>query len=136
MNQEIRNDFPILKDGKYVYFDNAATTQRPTPVLDAIRRFDETTNSNPLRGLYQWSIKATEEYEDARRLAASFINAESSDEIVFTRNTTESINLIAYRNRHAPSWPNIWPAASIPKRPPSTSKVMCRRPLSCISTSI
>ncbi len=96
MIQETRNDFEILKDGKYVYFDNAATTQRPRQVLDAIRKFDETTNSNPLRGLYQWSIGATEEYEEARKTAASFIHAESPNEIIFTRNTTESLNLLAY----------------------------------------
>ncbi len=93
--EEIRNDFPILRDSQYVYFDNAATTQRPVQVLDAINAFYCETNANPLRGLYAWSIGATERYEAARERVARFINADT-EEIVFTRNTTESMNLVAY----------------------------------------
>jgi cysteine desulfurase/selenocysteine lyase len=94
--QKLRNDFPILRDGKYVYFDNAATAQRPVQVEDAMRRFTETTNANPLRGLYEWSVGATEQYENARRTVAKFIGAADECEVIFTRNTTESLNLVAY----------------------------------------
>lgn len=92
---DVRNDFPILKDGKYVYFDNAATTQRPEAVLQAMMKFYRTENANPLRGLYQLSVAATDSYEGARAKIASFIHAEKSSEIIFTRNTSESLNLVA-----------------------------------------
>ncbi len=94
MNDFIK-DFPAFDDRKYIYFDNAATTQRPRCVIQAIEDFYHTKNANPLRGLYEWSIKATEAYESAREMTASFIGAKSSREIVFTRNATESINLVA-----------------------------------------
>ena len=91
-----RQDFPILQNSDYIYFDNAATSQRPRQVTDAITQFYETANANPLRGLYEWSIAATDAYESAREKVASFIGAKKSAEIVFTRNSTESLNLIAY----------------------------------------
>ena len=64
--KEIRNDFPILANSNVVYFDNAATAQRPVQVLKAIEDFYKTTNANPLRGLYAWSVGATDAYENAR----------------------------------------------------------------------
>ena len=91
-----RMDFPIFSGNDVIYFDNAATTQRPVQVLDAMRQFNNSCNANPLRGLYDWSIRATEAYEDARHAAAQFIGADMDCEIVFTRNTTESLNLVAY----------------------------------------
>ncbi len=93
---ECREDFDILRSGEYVYFDNAATSQRPRQVLDAVSEFYKTTNANPLRGLYDWSMGATECYEGARKTVAAFIGAKAPEEIIFTRNTTESINLVAY----------------------------------------
>ncbi|MBQ7615371.1 MAG: cysteine desulfurase [Butyrivibrio sp.] len=94
--KDYREDFDILKSGEYVYFDNAATSQRPRQVLDAVTEFYKTSNANPLRGLYDWSMEATERYEGARKTVADFIGASSTEEIIFTRNTTESINLVAY----------------------------------------
>ena len=93
---DYRKDFDILNSGDYVYFDNAATSQRPNQVLDAISNFYRTANANPLRGLYDWSMAATEMYEDSRRVVADFIGANSPEEIIFTRNTSESLNLVAY----------------------------------------
>lgn len=94
--KDIRADFPILSDERYIYFDNAATSQRPRQVLEAVDNFYRTTNANPLRGLYEWSIGATEVYENARSRVAEFLNAKDSSEIIFTRNATESLNLVAY----------------------------------------
>ena len=93
---ECREDFDILKSGEYVYFDNAATSQRPRQVLEAVSEFYKTANANPLRGLYDWSMAATERYESARQTVADFIGASAPQEIIFTRNTTESLNLVAY----------------------------------------
>lgn len=93
---KLREDFPILQDKRIAYLDNAATSQRPRQVLDAVRAFYEETNANPLRGLYAWSIGATERYEQARARVARFLGASEASEIIFTRNTTESINLVAY----------------------------------------
>lgn len=93
---QYRKDFPIFKDSNVIYFDNAATTQRPQCVLDAMEQFNNTCNANPLRGLYQWSIEATNEYEDARHKAAALIGASKDEEVIFTRNATESLNLVAY----------------------------------------
>ncbi|MBR4641083.1 MAG: cysteine desulfurase [Butyrivibrio sp.] len=93
---DYRKDFDILNSGDYVYFDNAATSQRPNQVLDAISNFYRTANANPLRGLYDWSIAATDMYEDSRRVVADFIGAATPEEIIFTRNTSESLNLVAY----------------------------------------
>lgn len=93
---DYRQDFEILRSGEYIYFDNAATSQRPRQVLDAVSEFYRTANANPLRGLYDWSMAATDAYENARKSVASFIGASSDSEIIFTRNTTESLNLVAY----------------------------------------
>ena len=92
----LRGDFPILQDPKYVYFDNAATSQRPRQVMEAIERFYKTTNANPLRGLYEWSVGATEAYEQARHTVAEFVHAKEDCEIIFVRNATEAMNLVAY----------------------------------------
>ena len=95
--KEIRRDFPLFQNYPNVaYLDNAATTQRPESVLLAEKRFYEEANANPLRGLYELSQKATDAYEDAREVVRAFIGARSTEEIVFTRNSTESLNLIAY----------------------------------------
>ena len=79
-----------------VYLDNAATTQKPRQVNEAVTRFYEEANANPLRGVYDLSVKATEAYESAREKVANLIGAKDASEIIFTRNTTEALNLIAY----------------------------------------
>lgn len=95
--QEIRKDFPLLENHPEIaYLDNAATTQKPSCVIEAASRYYELANANPLRGLYKLSVKATEVYEKAREEVRAFIHAESTEEIVFTRNATESLNLVAY----------------------------------------
>ncbi|MGN0651361.1 MAG: aminotransferase class V-fold PLP-dependent enzyme, partial [Gemmiger sp.] len=88
-----RKDFPLLANSGIAYLDSAATAQRPVPVLDAVQDFYEQANANPLRGLYALGMEATEQYEAARERVRRFINAGSEREIIFTRNTTESINL-------------------------------------------
>ncbi len=93
---DYRNDFPILQKEGYIYFDNAATSQSPTQVDAAMRDFHENKNANPLRGLYDWAQAATDAYEQARETVANFLHAGKKEEIIFTRNTTESINLVAY----------------------------------------
>jgi cysteine desulfurase/selenocysteine lyase len=93
-NYEIREDFPILKD--ITYLDSGATTQKPIEVIDAIANYYKNDNANIHRGAYDLSIRATQAYDNARSKVASFINAAKSQEIVFTRNTTESMNLVAY----------------------------------------
>ena len=98
MNADFRSDFPIFnapENKDLIYFDNAATTQRPRHVIDAVKSFYEKSNANPLRGLYALSSQATELYENARGTVASFINA-AAEEIIFTRNASESLNLVAY----------------------------------------
>ena len=93
----IRNDFPIFRDHpSLVYLDNAATTQNPSCVIEAVRRFYETENANPLRGLYDLAQRATAAYEESREAVAGFIGAASPEEIIFTRNASESLNLVAY----------------------------------------
>lgn len=96
MHYDYRNDFPLLMQNKIIYIDNAATSQRPQCVIDAEGDFYKNYNANPLRGLYSLSVEATEVYENAREAVRKFIGAEKSNEIIFTRNTTESLNLIAY----------------------------------------
>ena len=95
----LRNDFPILNQqvhGKpLVYFDNAATSQKPRAVIDALVHYYEFDNANVHRGIHELSNRATNHFEAARTRTAKFINAKSSDEIIFTRGTTESINLVA-----------------------------------------
>lgn len=95
----LREDFPILRQKvrghELIYFDNAATSQKPHAVIDAVRNFYEHDNANVHRGLHTLSGRATEAYEHARRHVAEYIGAASPDEIIFTRGTTESINLVA-----------------------------------------
>ena len=93
---KIREDFPLLKNRDIIYLDNAATSQKPACVLDAEKRFYEKYNANPFRGLYELSEEATECYEDARKTVADLLHASCPEEIVFTRNATESLNLAAY----------------------------------------
>jgi cysteine desulfurase / selenocysteine lyase len=98
---KIRQDFPILKRSlkngkKLVYLDNAATTQKPMQVINAICKYYSEYNSNIHRAVYQIAEEATEEYEKTRDSICKFINARHPEEIIFTRNTTESINLIAH----------------------------------------
>lgn len=94
--RNFKEDFPILRNPEYIYFDNAATSQRPESVIEAVSDFYKEENANPLRGLYEWSVKATEDYENARKVVQKFIGAARPEEIIFTRNTTESLNLVAY----------------------------------------
>ena len=98
--QHIRTDFPILTEKIYnkplIYFDNAATTQKPKAVLDRIMYGYEHLNANIHRGVHFLSQKATEAHEEARKFVASYLNAASSDETIFTRGTTEAINLVAF----------------------------------------
>ena len=95
----MREDFPILDQNVHghplVYFDNAATTQKPRAVVEALRHYYEHDNANVHRGLHELSSRATEAYEGARARVAQYLCAASADEIVFTRGTTESINLVA-----------------------------------------
>jgi len=95
----IREDFPILREQAHghslIYFDSAATSQKPRAVLDALRNYYEHENANVHRGLHELSSRATEAYEKSRQRVASYLGAASADEIVFTRGTTESINLVA-----------------------------------------
>jgi cysteine desulfurase/selenocysteine lyase len=98
--QEIRQDFPILHRKVYgkplVYLDNAATTQKPRLMIDAVSKYYEEYNANVHRGIYTLAEEATAAYEDARQRVAKFIGARNSAEIIFTRGTTEAINLVAY----------------------------------------
>ena len=98
--QNIRNDFPILKEMVYnkplIYFDNAATTQKPQCVMDRINYGYTHLNANIHRGVHYLSQKATEAHEESRKYIAHFINATSPDEVIFTRGTTEAINLVAF----------------------------------------
>lgn len=96
---EVRNrkgDFPLLRANPVIYFDNAATTQKPECVLKAEESFYRAYNANPLRGIYALGHEATVRYEEARECVRAFLNADSPEEIIFTRNTTESLNLVAY----------------------------------------
>ena len=96
MERNYKADFPLLAGSTIAYLDSAATAQRPQCVLDAQRDFDCHHNANPLRGLYPLSVEATEIYEDARERVRAFLHARSAREIIFTRNTSESLNLVAY----------------------------------------
>lgn len=95
----LRAEFPILDQEanghSLIYFDNAATTQKPRAVLEALRRYYEHDNANVHRGLHALSSRATEAYENSRQRVARYLNAASADEVIFTRGTTESINLVA-----------------------------------------
>ncbi len=94
--QEIKKDFPILEKRDISYLDSGATTQKPNQVIDEIEKYYKNYNANPHRGAYSLSIEATEEYENTRTKIAKFINAKNREEIIFTKNATESLNLIAY----------------------------------------
>ena len=96
MEYNYKLDFPLLASTDVAYLDSAATAQRPACVIEAEREFYHKHNANPLRGLYPLSVAATDAYETARETVRRFINAASTEEIVFTRNTTESLNLVAY----------------------------------------
>ena len=97
--REIRQDFPALRQQVYgknlIYFDNGATSQKPQMVLDAINQYYSMDNANIHRGDHHLSQKATSEYEDARETVRRFINAEKKEEIIFTKGTTDGINLVA-----------------------------------------
>ena len=98
-SQDIAKDFPILQrkinDNKLIYFDNAATTQKPNQVIESISNFYTNTNSNIHRGVHTLSMESTYEYDQAKDKVAEFINSPNSESIIFTRGTTESINLVA-----------------------------------------
>ena len=92
----LKKDFPILENRNIAYLDSGATTQKPIQVINAIKDYYERYNANPHRGAYSLSIEATEEYENVRTKIAKFINARNREEIIFSKNATESLNLIAY----------------------------------------
>lgn len=98
--REIRQDFPALRQTIYgknlIYFDNGATSQKPQLVLDAINQYYSKNNANIHRGVHFMSQQATSEYETSRRYIQGFINAEKSEEIIFTKGTTDGINLVAF----------------------------------------
>lgn len=98
--EEIRKEFPFLNlkpNGKQiVYFDNGATTQKPREIIDNIKNFYESENGNPHRGAHYLAMKSTEVYEGARQKVADFIGAKKPSEVVFLRNATEALNLLAY----------------------------------------
>lgn len=94
--EEIKKDFPLLENNKITYLDSGATTQKPIQVINALEEFYKRYNANPHRGAYSLSMEATEIYEDTRTKIAKFINAKHREEIIFSKNATESLNLIAY----------------------------------------
>ena len=96
MINSYKKDFPILEKNNIVYLDSAATTQKPIQVINAIDRYYKNSNANPHRGAYKLSLDATNIYDEARKKVAKFINAKNEKQIIFTRNATESLNLIAY----------------------------------------
>ena len=94
--EEIKKDFPLLENSNITYLDSGATTQKPTQVINAVDEFYKKYNANPHRGAYSLSVESTEIYEDTRTKIAKFINAKHREEIIFSKNATESLNLIAY----------------------------------------
>src|SRR5581483_10867087 len=96
---KLRADFPILDQKVHgqplIYFDNAASSQKPRAVIDALRHYYERDNANVHRGIHELSNRATAAFEASRLRVAKFINAKSDEEIIFTRGTTEGINLVA-----------------------------------------
>ena len=96
MVNEFKKDFPIFNNKDIVYLDSGATTQKPIQVIKKIEEFYENENANPHRGAYLLSIEATHAYEEARDKIANFINAKHREEVIFSKNATESLNLIAY----------------------------------------
>lgn len=95
-SKEVRKDFALFNQSNLAYLDNAATTQRPNQVLEAEMNFYQRKNANPFRGIYDLSVEATDAYEEARKKVANLIHAKEAEEIVFTRNASESLNLVAY----------------------------------------
>ena len=93
---DYKKDFPILLENNIAYLDSGATTQKPREVIDAVDRYYKTQNANPHRGAYSLSIEATQVYEQTREKVAKFINSQSSSQIIFTKNASESLNLIAF----------------------------------------
>lgn len=93
---DIRKDFPILENLDIAYLDSGATTQKPIQVIEKVEEYYKNLNANPHRGAYDLSILATKVYDESKEKVAKFINAKSQDEIIYTRNSTESLNLIAY----------------------------------------
>ena len=93
---EIKKQFPIFDNSDIVYLDSAATSQKPREVIDSIKSFYNSSNANPHRGAYSLSVLSTEKYSESRYKVANFINAKYDEEIIFTKNATEALNLIAY----------------------------------------
>lgn len=94
--EELKKDFPLLENNEITYLDSGATAQKPNQVIKAIEEFYEKYNANPHRGAYSLSMEATEVYEETRTKIAKFINTKHREEIIFSKNATESLNLIAY----------------------------------------
>ena len=94
--EEIKKDFPLLQNREIAYLDSGATTQKPSQVIEAVKKFYENYNANPHRGAYSLSMEATEMYENTRGKIAKFINSRQAQEIIFTKNASEALNLIAY----------------------------------------
>ena len=94
--ENIKKDFPLLENENITYLDSGATTQKPIQVIKAVEEFYQKYNANPHRGAYSLSVEATEQYENTRTKIAKFINAKHREEIIFSKNATESLNLIAY----------------------------------------
>ena len=92
----IKKDFPLLENENITYLDSGATTQKPIQVIKAVEEFYQKYNANPHRGAYSLSVEATEQYENTRTKIAKFINAKHREEIIFSKNATESLNLIVY----------------------------------------
>jgi len=94
--KKIREDFPILDSRGIIYFDNAATSQKPVQVVNAVRNFYEYSNSNVHRGIHKLSLEASKLYEEAHEVVSKFIKARGVEEVIFTSGTTHSLNLVAY----------------------------------------
>ena len=93
---DFKKDFPILNERSITYLDSGATTQKPVQVINAIDEYYKTTNANVHRGAYSLSVEATAQYEKAREKVANFINSPSAEQVIFSKNATESLNLVAY----------------------------------------
>ena len=93
---DLKKDFPLLKEKNIIYLDSGATSQKPIQVIKKEEEFYNNFNANPHRGAYSLSIEATEIYENTRKKIAKFINSKNEEEIIFSKNATESLNLIAY----------------------------------------
>lgn len=96
LDDSVRDEFPLIKEADIAYLDNGATTQKPECVIEAVEDYYRRHNANPLRGIYELSVEATDAYEESRQAVADYIGAGDASEIIFTRNASESINLVAY----------------------------------------